>query len=195
MLNFVKFDAIRETEISGGNKRTCLEFFLAFLTRDSVKQIFDAVLENDLFIYNCVGDIIITLGTIMGGAVRIMNMTACDVCGKIFGSTGRAVCPACRKLLDIVYEKARTYLRDNPKVEIRAPELAKAIGEDVRLVEILVAEGRFTGNPDDAHEGESIEEKKRKKLIAEIEKNLSASTEKAQPRVTYGQDRHGRGSD
>lgn len=121
-----------------------------------------------------------------------MNMTACDVCGKIFGSTGRAVCPSCRKLLDIVYEKARTYLRDNPKTELRAPELAKAIGEDVRLVEIIVAEGRF----DSKHSSEDMsdDERKRQKLLAEIEKSLSATTEKAQPRVTYGQDRHGRGN-
>ena len=119
-------------------------------------------------------------------------MTACDVCGKIFGSTGRAVCPSCRKLLDIVYEKARTYLRDNPKTELRAPELAKAIGEDVRLVEIIVAEGRF----DSKHSSEDMsdDERKRQKLLAEIEKSLSATTEKAQPRVTYGQDRHGRGN-
>ncbi len=120
-----------------------------------------------------------------------MDMTACDVCGKIFGATGRAVCPACRKLLDIVYEKARTYLRDNPKAELKAPELAKAIGEEVRLVEMLVAEGRFDskGLVDEGDESE----RKRQKLLAEIQKNLAAPAEKAQPVVTYGKDRHGRG--
>jgi len=118
-----------------------------------------------------------------------MNMTACDVCGKIFGSSGRAVCPACRKLLDIVYEKARTYLRDNPKADIRAPELAKAIGEDIRLVEIIVAEGRF-----DSKDGpqQTEEEKKRQRLLAEIEKSLSSPSEKNQAYSTYGQGRHGR---
>lgn len=119
-----------------------------------------------------------------------MNMTACDVCGKIFGSNGRAVCPACRKLLDLVYEKARTYLRDNPKAEVRAPELAQAIGEDVRLVEIIVAEGRFDSK--DPSEAISDEEKKRLKLLAEIEKSLSSPAGKNQPYVTYGQNRHGR---
>lgn len=118
-------------------------------------------------------------------------MTACNVCGRVFGSTGRAVCPACRKLLDIVYEKARTYLRDNPKADIHAQELAEAIGEDFRLIEILMAEGRFTGDPEDL--GESAEEKKRKKLLEEIGKNLSSPAGKTPPRVTYGQDRHGRG--
>lgn len=119
-----------------------------------------------------------------------MNMTACDVCGKIFGSNGRAVCPVCRKLLDIVYEKARTYLRDNPKADVRAQELAEAIGEDVRLVEIIVAEGRFASQ--DPSEMVTDEEKRRLKLLAEIEKSLSSSTEKNQAYVTYGQDRHGR---
>lgn len=119
-----------------------------------------------------------------------MDMTACDVCGKIFGSNGRAVCPACRKLLDIVYEKARTYLRDNPKADVHAPELAQAIGEEERLVEIIVAEGRF----DSKNPSESItdDEKKRLKLLAEIQKSLSSSTEKNQTYVTYGKNRHGR---
>lgn len=119
-----------------------------------------------------------------------MDMTACDVCGKIFGTAGRAVCPACRKLLDVVYEKARTYLRDNPKAEVRAPELAKAIGEDARLVEIIVAEGRFDNK--DPSGVITDDEKRRQKLLAEIQKNLSSTSEKNQTYVTYGQDRHGR---
>lgn len=118
-----------------------------------------------------------------------MEMTACDVCGKIFAATGRAVCPDCRKLLDIIYEKARTYLRDNPQEKIRAAELAEAIGEELRLVEIIVAEGRFDSqniSEDDP------EEKKRKRLLDEFQKNLSGKQEKAAKRVTYGQTRHGR---
>lgn len=118
-----------------------------------------------------------------------MDMAACGICGKIFAATGRVACQTCQKLLDIVYEKARVYLRNNPKATLKAPELAKAIKEEVRLVEILVAEGRFEKSKESSDEEG---EKKRRKLLAEIKKNLAMPAEKAQPFVTYGKDRHGR---
>lgn len=121
-----------------------------------------------------------------------MEMAACNVCGKIFGASGRAVCPACRKLLDIVYDKARTYLRDNPDEELRAQSLAEAIGEDVRLIEVLVAEGRFD-NKDGYDDEVSEEDRRKKKLLEDLQKNLSSPTPKKDPGiVTYGRDRHGR---
>jgi hypothetical protein len=123
-----------------------------------------------------------------------MEMTTCNVCGKIFGSSSSNICPACRKLLDIVYEKARTYLRDNPKKSPRAAELAEAIGEDKRLVEILMLEGRFdTVEAPKVEEDES--EKQRKKLLKDLEQSLLAPQKKAPGVTTYGSDRHGRGDD
>ena len=127
-----------------------------------------------------------------------MNMTTCHVCGKVFGSTGAGACPNCRKLLDIVYEKARAYLRDNPKVQPSTQELAAAIGEDVRLVEILRLEGRFDTTANDTPL-ESAEEKKRKQLLEDLQKNLTGtskdkpSQQSSQSTGTYGSDRHGRG--
>ncbi|GHV29974.1 hypothetical protein FACS1894167_10050 [Synergistales bacterium] len=120
-----------------------------------------------------------------------MQINTCRVCGKIFGASDTSVCPSCRKLLDIVYEKARSYLRDNPKAELDSKSLAKAIEEDVKLIEILVAEGRF----DPGHEMPTEEanmDKRRKKLLDDIQKNLSARPVKEeQERTTYGSDRHG----
>lgn len=121
-----------------------------------------------------------------------MDMTACGICGKVFGSTGHGVCPSCMKLLETVYEKARAYLRDNPKTGFGAQALASAIGEDVRLVEILAAEGRFTGDRQDSDMG--ADEKRNRRLLDELKKNLSGQQEKAPRRVTYGQDRHGKGN-
>lgn len=120
-----------------------------------------------------------------------MEMTTCHICGKIFGSTSDGVCKACRGLADIVYEKARAYIRDNPKEELDARGLAAAIGEDRRIVEILMLEGRFTGDPDDAAPIESAEEKRRRKLLEDIQKSLLTPSQRQQKASTYGKDRHG----
>ncbi len=120
-----------------------------------------------------------------------MEMNACVVCGKIFMASGRAVCPACRKLMDIVYDKARSYLRDHPDTSLNARELANAIKEDVALVEILVMEGRFENRNDPKPEDE--EEKKRKKMLEDFQRNLSKSSDSGKKGPsTYGSERHGR---
>ena len=118
-----------------------------------------------------------------------MEMTACNVCGKIFGTSSGSVCPSCRKLLDIVYEKARAYLRDNPKTSVNARELAKEIGEDERLVEILMVEGRFESKSEGMEDDEA--EKKRKMLLEDLQKNLASTPQKQRETTTYGSDRHG----
>lgn len=120
-----------------------------------------------------------------------MEMSACVVCGKIFMVSGRAVCPACRKLMDIVYDKARSYLRDNPDATLNARELAKAIKEDAALIEILVMEGRFENTNEAAAEDE--DDKKRKKMLEDFQKSLTKSSDPGKKGPsTYGSDRHGR---
>lgn len=121
-----------------------------------------------------------------------MEMTTCHVCGKIYGSTGKPICRDCQKLLDIVYEKARAWLRDNPKEQPTSRQLAQAIGEDERLIDILKLEGRFTTETNDGPL-ESDEEKKRKRLLEDLTKSLSTPVQKQQGSTTYGSDRHGRG--
>jgi len=123
-----------------------------------------------------------------------MEMTTCNVCGKIFGTSESSICPSCRKLLDMVYEKARAYLRDHPKAHLNARELAHEISEDARLVEILMIEGRFE-NKDNGGLEESEVEKKRKRLLEDLEKNLSSPAQKVSGAATYGSDRHGTGRD
>jgi phage FluMu protein Com len=119
-----------------------------------------------------------------------VEMATCSVCGKIFGTSAGSVCPSCRKLLDIVYEKARTYLRDNPKAEVRAKSLAEAIGEDARLVEILVMEGRFDAK-DSPRMEESELEKRRKRLLQDLQKNLELPV-RQEEKTTYGSSKHGK---
>jgi hypothetical protein len=121
-----------------------------------------------------------------------MDMTTCSVCGKIFGASSETVCPACHKLLEIVYGKARAFLRDNAKLKLNAHELAREIGEDERLINILMMEGRFENGDG---EPEDISARKKQKLLAEIEKSLSSPAQKNTGVTTYGNDRHGVGRD
>ena len=122
-----------------------------------------------------------------------MEMTVCNVCGKIFGTSSGSVCPACRKLLDIVYEKARAYLRDHPKANMNARELASEIGEDELFLEILMMEGRFEDKSDGTEESEA--DKKRKQILADLQRNLASTPQKQREAAaetgTYGSDRHG----
>jgi hypothetical protein len=90
-----------------------------------------------------------------------------------------------------VYEKARTYLRDNPKTEVRAKALAAAIGEDVKLVEMLVVEGRFDSK-DSPRMEESELEKRRMKLLQDLRKNLEIPVKQQEEKVTYGSSKHGK---
>jgi hypothetical protein len=121
-----------------------------------------------------------------------MEMTACNVCGKVFGSSSGSTCPSCRKLLDIVYNKARAYLRDNPGKGLNAAELSSAIGEDKKLLDILIVEGRFDGG-DYPGIDESDVEKRRRKLLKDLENNISLPAKKGPSSTTYGSDRHGKG--
>ena len=120
-----------------------------------------------------------------------MEMATCHVCGKIFGTSSGGICPSCRKLLDIVYEKARAYLRDNPHDQLNARELAKKIDENERLVEMLMVEGRFE-NVDNGGLEESEVDKKRKQLLADLQKSLSVPVKKSDAAMTYGAGRYGR---
>jgi hypothetical protein len=96
--------------------------------------------------------------------------------------------------LDVVYDKARAYLRDHPKESMNATELAKAIKEDGRLVEILMIEGRFdTGGGDE--QADSEDEKKRKRLLEDLQKNLSTPQQRERGATTYASDRHGTGKE
>jgi hypothetical protein len=96
-------------------------------------------------------------------------------------------------LLDIVYDKARNYLRDNPKAEVRAKSLSEAIGEDVKLVEILVVEGRFDSKDSPRMEDSELE-KRRKKLLGELQKNIDLPVKKEE-KITYGSSKHGRSAE
>jgi hypothetical protein len=118
-----------------------------------------------------------------------MQMSTCQLCGKIFASTGPKVCASCSKRLDRVYEKAREYLRDNPQMELDARDLAEAIQENLHDLEILISQGRFE------REASDPAERQRKRLLEELQKSLSTSSSGragGTSRSTYGRDRHGK---
>ena len=65
----------------------------------------------------------------------------CQICGRVFMSTGGKVCPACLdKQADdemVVIE----YVRDNPKCKVH--EIIEATGVNESIIRRLIEEGRF----------------------------------------------------
>lgn len=125
----------------------------------------------------------------------MMEMTKCILCGKVFGSTGKKTCSACRKQMDVLYEKARNYLRDHPKEELDAQKLAVAIEEDPQMIRLLIEEGRFIKGDSKDGDDESAEEKKKQRLLEELQKTVEkqSSVDQSTSKVTtYGKERHSR---
>ena len=124
-----------------------------------------------------------------------MEMTKCILCGKVFGSAGKKACSSCRKEMDTLYEKARNYLRDHPKEELDAQKLAVAIEEAPQMIRLLIDEGRFVKGDSKDSSDESAEEKKKQRLLEELQKTVekkSSVDQSAGKVTTYGKERHSR---
>ena len=64
-----------------------------------------------------------------------MEMHTCQVCNKLFASSGPRICAACMKRLDKVYERAREYLRDHADAELNASSLAEGAAQTRRVLD------------------------------------------------------------
>jgi hypothetical protein len=117
-----------------------------------------------------------------------MEMITCDLCAKPFATTGPKICPRCMKRLDAVYEKARSFMRDNPDESLDVIRLADQLSEDVRDLEMLVQMGRF----DRDVSGPAVEDRRKKQLLEELQKNLSGKSGEGKKYVSYGEERYGK---
>ena len=140
----------------------------------------------------------------------MMEMTKCMLCGKVFGSSGKKACSACRKEMDAIYEKARNYLRDHPKEELDAQKLAVVMEVDPQMIRLLIEEGRFVKESpaDDNKEdlkndsAELSDESKKQRLLEEFQKTVGKQSSTAEKKssedqsssqaMKYGRDRHSR---
>lgn len=139
-----------------------------------------------------------------------MEMTKCILCGKVFGSSGKKACSACRKEMDAIYEKARNYLRDHPKEELDAQKLAVVMDVDPQMIRLLIEEGRFVkDNPADDNKEDLKEdsdalsdERKKQRLLEEFQKTVAKPSGTAEKKnnedqspsqaMKYGRERHSR---
>ena len=65
----------------------------------------------------------------------------CQVCGRVFMSTGGKVCPACLDKQADDEMKVIEYVRDHPKCKVH--EIIEATGVNEHIIRRLIEEGRF----------------------------------------------------
>ena len=73
----------------------------------------------------------------MGSSIR-----QCTLCGRLFNSLGRNICPACVTRIDECFELAREYLYNHPGADIL--ELTTETGVDDKIILMLLREGRLS---------------------------------------------------
>ncbi|HOO62972.1 MAG TPA: hypothetical protein PK364_03510 [Synergistaceae bacterium] len=121
-----------------------------------------------------------------------MKIGKCRRCGKILPGEARAICPNCRKDLDIAYERVRSFLKENPDMSFRRTdlrELAKRSEVPERDIELLIEEGilELEGAQAEADE----ERAKKEQLLKDFQSSLSGSGNQKKT-LSYGKERHGR---
>lgn len=119
-----------------------------------------------------------------------MGMAECKLCGKPFLTAGPMICPACLKRLDNVYKKALDYLRDHPEERLNAKELAEAIDEELVDIRALIELGWIERNISAESMGKEID--KRRHLLKDFERELSALQGQSRNYTSYSYERHGR---
>ena len=120
-----------------------------------------------------------------------MPLHPCNLCGKIFTSSGGRTCSACHSRLDELYPRVRSYLRDNPKEDFNVEMIAEEMEVDIRDIQALLDLGYLDR---DIGRQASAETAKRQKLAKEFEdslKQMKDASVKSKPTVTYGQQRYG----
>ena len=99
-----------------------------------------------------------------------MEIMTCGFCGKVFSAAGVKACASCRKELEDVYQKARTYLRDHFDSNIGPDELAKALDVDPAMIQFLKSEGRFSMSDEEVLDID--DDTKRRELLKEFQNSI-----------------------
>jgi uncharacterized protein len=70
------------------------------------------------------------------------NVRACALCGKLFNSLGRNICPQCTIRIDECFDLLRDYLYDHSHADIY--ELTTETGVEDKIIFMLLREGRLS---------------------------------------------------
>jgi len=121
-----------------------------------------------------------------------MQIGKCRRCAKMMPGFTRAICPNCRKDLDVSYERVRSFLKENPGMSFRRTdieELSERSDVPEKDIEILIEEGllELEGASGDDEEEKAAKER----LLKDFQKSLGSS-ESQKKTVSYGKERHGR---
>jgi RecJ-like exonuclease len=124
-----------------------------------------------------------------------MALIACRLCGKLFPSSAKKICPACLTRIDELYPRVREFLRDHPKIEFNVETVAEAIEADIRDVQALVDMNYLER---DLEHTSSTSSAAREKLAEELQNSLQQMKTQAAKREaakdaasSYGQQRYG----
>jgi hypothetical protein len=104
----------------------------------------------------------------------------------------RAICPNCRKDLEVSYERVRGFLKENPGLSFRRTdieELSERSDVPEKDIEMLIEEGllELEGAQKDSEEEKAAKER----LLKDFQKTLGSS-ETQKKALSYGKERHGR---
>jgi len=124
-------------------------------------------------------------------------MRECNLCRKLFSSSGGRVCLDCSKYLEEIYPLVRAFIRDskNPRA-LDVAEIADALEIPIKYVQGLVNNGYLSRDLPNAKSNENDEDEDRSRLTKELQKaatELKANTARKQTVKTYGQERYASG--
>ncbi len=99
----------------------------------------------------------------------------------------------------MAYERARTFIKDNPDINFRRnefEELAEQANLPAKDIELLIEEGflelegadEYEENDDDG----GVAKTGKEKLLQQFQDNLSKKQGSQKKHLTYGKERHGR---
>ena len=123
-------------------------------------------------------------------------MRECNLCNRLFSSTGGRVCQDCFKQLDEIYPIVRTFIRDSNNPHLDAAEIAEALELPIKLIQGLVNCGYLTRELPHAKSAQNDVDDEKEKLKRDLLKateELKANAARKQGPTTYGQERYSSG--
>ena len=126
----------------------------------------------------------------MSGAL----MRECNLCRRLFSSSGGRICQDCFKHLEEIYPVVRSFIRDskNPR-SLDVAEIADALELPIKYVQGLVNNGYLNRDLPHIKSDENYENDDRDKLTKELLQataDIKANTNRKQKTITYGQERY-----
>ncbi|MCL2768179.1 MAG: hypothetical protein FWE49_05595 [Synergistaceae bacterium] len=121
-------------------------------------------------------------------------MRECNLCRKLFSSSGGRICQDCIKYLEEIYPVVRSFIRDSkdPRA-LDVAEISDALEIPVKYVQGLVNNGYLNRDLPHAKSNENDEDDDKSRLTKELQRatdELKAHAARKHTAMTYGQERY-----